>query len=96
MSGERFVTMTPVFDSLADDELALVEVENMARTTDWEEAVTRAGGRSLGEPTVTREPNPNYGRTLVDGMGIPVLGEDGEPLVDHVKLHVFARGWAER
>lgn len=90
MSAEQFVMMTPVYAALAEDEAALADLEEHARTVDWEEAVTSSGGRVLGEPVVTREPNPNYGRTL------PVCTEDGEPLIDHVKLYLFARGWAER
>lgn len=95
VSVEKFVAMTPIYDTLAEDEQALAEVETFARTVGWEDALARADGRPTTEPDITREPNPNYGRLLVVN-GAPVCGEDGEPLVDHVKLYLFARGWAER
>jgi hypothetical protein len=95
MSAERFVGITPVYDGLTEDDQAMVHVDDMVRSQ-WHEAVTEAGGRPVGEPDITHEPNPNYGRALTDGRGLPVCNDDGEPITDHAKLYVCARGWAER
>jgi hypothetical protein len=85
-----------VYDGLAEDEVALAAMEGIVRTEEWPAAVVRAGGCPVGEPEVTREPNPSYGYAFQDEDGNVLLGADGEPLIDRAKLLIIARGRAVR
>lgn len=80
---EPFTTCVSVLEDAAADEALLAEIERRAGDEDWREAVEDAGGRPVGQPVVSRESNPTYGLATPYG-------------VDHVKLYIWARGWAVR
>jgi hypothetical protein len=94
--AERFKMAMPVMDHAAEDDEMLDFAEALVRGEGWRECVEQAGGRPVGEPEVSREPNPSYGMVVYGNDDRPVLNDEGEPIVDHIKLFIVASGWAER
>jgi hypothetical protein len=95
--AERFAMMYPVYDTAADDPILLEMLESHVRGTGWDGFVERAGGTPYSRPdSVEHVLNHHYGLVLKDDDGTPILGEDGQPLVDRIRLHLVARGWAYR
>lgn len=95
--AERFVTSTPVYDSLAEDEAALAALEADIRGPGWIDCVETAGGVPVGgEPELSRVPNLLYGRVMCDEDDNPILRDDGSVFTDPVKFVIIAEGWAVR
>lgn len=92
---EKFTTVIPVVDEIANDEQLLAGFEAMA-LDEWYAELDRHGTTPTGDPTVTREPNPTYGYTITDARGTPILDQAGQAGVDRNKLYIYVTGWATR
>jgi hypothetical protein len=87
---EKFRTALPISDALMDDDdaMAFPRQDAIAR---WPEMVAERGYTPAGEPTVSLDVLISYGWPLFDGDE-PMLGDDGEQLIDHTKAVLSVTG----
>jgi hypothetical protein len=96
--SEPYRMVVPVSDVLADDGPALADLEAKAVGAYWIESVTQAGGESVdwNEPESSHQENLHYLMPITGPDGEDVLGEDGEPVLDHTKFFIHVSGYANR
>jgi hypothetical protein len=94
--AERFRTWQGISPELAEG-VSETQLNEWAIGA-WHDALARQEGSytPVGEQTLVREPNLKYGTVIYGTDGEPMLGEDGEPLVDGVKEHIFVTGLVTR
>lgn len=91
----QYGVMVGVADQTVDDP-EMMALLREALIEDWREQIARQGLAPADEPIVETDANFAYGWPLRTPDGEPILGDDGEQLVDHIKLIMRVRGPVEQ